>query len=260
MREVISGSVKKFFPDKGFGFITDDDGVEYFFHKNDILNAKIASGDFVLFKPSVGPKGSIAKQISLISFEIPSKIFFENEIPREYKILERSSYRFSIFGVDGRIIGCKNSTKNRLKIYAEAFGANALLNIQYNKGQEERTNDTIIYDDDGDINCIIPNTYYVNTHLFSANLARVGKKASSEAKKDPNLLHRIPLDTLIEESKKYLNEKSGYALIRSAALFAIIVLLFNSLLVSPSALIFIISLVIAFFVTRFIFPNFKALA
>ncbi|WP_298040113.1 cold-shock protein [uncultured Campylobacter sp.] len=53
------GKVKKFFSNKGFGFIEGSDGLEYFFHKNDIQSYHIKEGDLVEFVPGKNLKGYI---------------------------------------------------------------------------------------------------------------------------------------------------------------------------------------------------------
>ncbi|MCU0506035.1 MAG: cold shock domain-containing protein [Chloroflexi bacterium] len=62
-----TGTVKKVVPDRGFGFITDDDGKDYFFHR-DGLDAtldfdRLVGGERVEFEIEASPKGPRAGKV-----------------------------------------------------------------------------------------------------------------------------------------------------------------------------------------------------
>jgi CspA family cold shock protein len=63
-----SGTVKKVVADRGFGFITGDDGKDYFFHRTDLvapLNLDgLAGGEPVTYEVEAGPKGPRAIQVT----------------------------------------------------------------------------------------------------------------------------------------------------------------------------------------------------
>lgn len=64
MREIddrsrrVEGKIKKILTDKGFGFITDENGVDRFFHKDECLAnfEGLAAGDSVTFVAQENPK------------------------------------------------------------------------------------------------------------------------------------------------------------------------------------------------------------
>ena len=62
-----TGRVKKVVPERGFGFITGDDGKEYFFHRSELelgLNFdRLVGGEKVGFAVEAGPKGLRAVRI-----------------------------------------------------------------------------------------------------------------------------------------------------------------------------------------------------
>jgi CspA family cold shock protein len=58
---VASGTVKRVISDRGFGFIADDEGKEYFFHRDGLAASldfdRLVGGERVSFEPEQGPKG-----------------------------------------------------------------------------------------------------------------------------------------------------------------------------------------------------------
>jgi CspA family cold shock protein len=62
----VTGTVRTLRVDKGFGFIKDDKGQEYFFHQSAIYGEGIADlreGDRVEFEVGQGPKGPRAENV-----------------------------------------------------------------------------------------------------------------------------------------------------------------------------------------------------
>lgn len=63
----MKGTIKRFFFRKGFGFIENGDGAEYFFHYTDYSGDKrdLRPGLAVEFEPTEGDKGPCAVQIAV---------------------------------------------------------------------------------------------------------------------------------------------------------------------------------------------------
>ncbi len=62
-----NGTVKKLISERGFGFITADDGKDYFFHKDGLSSSldfdRLVGGESVTFEVEAGPKGPRAVQV-----------------------------------------------------------------------------------------------------------------------------------------------------------------------------------------------------
>ena len=66
----MNGKIKKL-TDKGFGFITQEDGgKDFFFHSNELVGVtydELREGDEVTFEVTESPKGLNATQVSLVA-------------------------------------------------------------------------------------------------------------------------------------------------------------------------------------------------
>lgn len=66
-----TGSVKKVVSDRGFGFITADDGKEYFFHRNSLESSldfdRLVGGEKVQFEVEESPKGPRAARVQALT-------------------------------------------------------------------------------------------------------------------------------------------------------------------------------------------------
>ena len=62
-----TGTIKKLVSDRGFGFITADDGKDYFFHRDGLSQSldfdRLIGGEKVTFEIEQSPKGPRAKDI-----------------------------------------------------------------------------------------------------------------------------------------------------------------------------------------------------
>jgi CspA family cold shock protein len=65
---VTTGTIKKVVADRGFGFITAEDGKEYFFHRSALQAPldfdSLRGGERVSFEVEAGPKGPRAVQVT----------------------------------------------------------------------------------------------------------------------------------------------------------------------------------------------------
>ena len=63
-----TGTVKKLVPDRGFGFITADDGKDYFFHRDGVDPSldfdRLVGGEKVTFQVEPSPKGPRANRVA----------------------------------------------------------------------------------------------------------------------------------------------------------------------------------------------------
>ncbi len=64
---MLTGNVKKIVPERGFGFISADDGNEYFFHRSGLDSSlefeRLTSGERVSFDVERSDKGPRARQV-----------------------------------------------------------------------------------------------------------------------------------------------------------------------------------------------------
>jgi CspA family cold shock protein len=61
---VTQGTVKRLVADKGFGFVADASGREYFFHQSGCASFdSLREGQQVTFEPGQGPKGPRAERV-----------------------------------------------------------------------------------------------------------------------------------------------------------------------------------------------------
>lgn len=64
----MNGTIKRVVKDKGFGFIRDAKGIEYFFHSSAVKNAsfdEVVEGRTCTFEDAQGPKGPRAEDVYL---------------------------------------------------------------------------------------------------------------------------------------------------------------------------------------------------
>ena len=65
-QKLLTGKIRTLRVDKGFGFIKDDSGQDYFFHQSAVYGeglADLREGDSVEFEVGQGPKGPRAENV-----------------------------------------------------------------------------------------------------------------------------------------------------------------------------------------------------
>jgi cold shock CspA family protein len=63
---MLTGTVKRVVPERGFGFIEDNRGTEYFFHRTNVEDFDaLRGGETATFEPEEGPKGKRANQVRI---------------------------------------------------------------------------------------------------------------------------------------------------------------------------------------------------
>jgi CspA family cold shock protein len=60
----VNGTIKRLMLEKGFGFVADENGQEYFFHQSSCESFRsLREGQAVTFEPGQGPKGPRAENV-----------------------------------------------------------------------------------------------------------------------------------------------------------------------------------------------------
>jgi CspA family cold shock protein len=66
-----TGTIKKVVADRGFGFITAEDGKDYFFHRDGLDSSldfdRLAGGEKVTFEVEASPRGPRATKVAAAS-------------------------------------------------------------------------------------------------------------------------------------------------------------------------------------------------
>lgn len=64
-----TGTIKRVISDRGFGFIADEEGKEYFFHRDGLAPSvdfdRLVGGETVSFEIETNPKGPRAIQVQM---------------------------------------------------------------------------------------------------------------------------------------------------------------------------------------------------
>lgn len=129
------GVVKYFLKSKGYGFITGEDGKEYFFHVNEVKNKfkEITDGLPARFEEAVSPKGYRALQVDIFDDDMPY------EVP-DYVIISKTGEvkGWSIAGRGKYSLGHESKdspddAREGLKKLAHRLGITGIINVRYFK-------------------------------------------------------------------------------------------------------------------------------
>jgi cold shock CspA family protein len=135
------GRVRSYDSTKGYGFITGDDGLNYFFHITDMTgDTRIAVGHRVTFEPSASKKGPRARHVVVQGKPPRSAIRTQavySDPDRFIMTREPAARGYEIVRVIAE--GCwyeaydPNQAKEGLKEQAITWGANAIVGLHLEK-------------------------------------------------------------------------------------------------------------------------------
>lgn len=144
----MQGIIKTYLPTKHYGFIKGDDGRDYFFHVQDLLNSrdvvKLCEAVRMQFAAVTTEKGDRAKALVLENASVPVDTY----VPPEkfltssaaqiegWTVLEHSDWL-----VHGTSRGDPANARREAISHAQAIGANGLLDLEYftTTGSEQGT-------------------------------------------------------------------------------------------------------------------------
>jgi len=144
----MQGTIKSYLPSKHYGFIKGDDGRDYFFHVQDLLNSrdvvKLCEAVRIQFAAVTTEKGDRAKALVLENASVPVDTYVP---PEEFltssatqiggwTVLEHSDWL-----VHGTSRGDPANARREAISHAQAIGANGLLDLEYftTTGSEQGT-------------------------------------------------------------------------------------------------------------------------
>lgn len=157
----MKGNVVSFLPSKGYGFIKGDDGLDYYFKHSSVANLAevktVVAGDRVSFDEHATAKGYAARSITIEqihTYVIPSA-FLESkgDSIKGWEVLELGGYMAQAY------YKSPDDAKRAMINCAKNAGANAVLNVSYEKSSESEDN------------------YTYSTFYYSGQLAIVGRKS-----------------------------------------------------------------------------------
>ena len=133
--ERISGKVKFFKKNEGYGFIFGEDGEEYYFNQYSLKDnaGEIISGQEVAFVPEISAKGTKAGTVTpkeLLYEEPRAFIFSETEEIRGWDILE------SLGEFREQEANTISEAKMMLRNIAIAYGGNGIINLLITKEEK----------------------------------------------------------------------------------------------------------------------------
>jgi cold shock CspA family protein len=133
----IQGEIESFLPQRNYGFIIGNDGVQYFFHKNDFVKApgSIVAGHPVSFVPGLGRRGFRAGSIDLVHINDSDLLYIVPDSFLQFK--DRDTKKWEILNSADGYIAVKDddldTARNNLCELAKSLHANALINVTYKR-------------------------------------------------------------------------------------------------------------------------------
>ena len=231
----MKGTVVSFLLQKGYGFIKGDDGKSYFFHVSALKNKAdvglLDDGVTLSFEQEATPKCYQAVAITVLQTSKAPRVnslpevdkdrepHSHQQLPERYKVPDDiiTSKHDDVRGWETLEVTEKiftssdpsmDKAKDKLFVIARRYGANALLNLRYDKST----------DADGN--------YRFSVHHFSAQLASVGRLDPQGTKTRDALLginQRIAED---ERAKQKQQQTALVAILMVIATFFLWLLVF----------------------------------
>ena len=210
----MQGIIKSCLPSKKYGFIKGDDGKDYYFKYDDVINVvsydEIEDGHKVFFSEKATPKGYQAyniKQQAITTYKLPTSFMTSQKktIP-DWEVVYLGNWISHGYGKS------MDAARDSMISTAKAAGANALVEVQYHRGT----------DSDGN--------YQYSVHSYSGRLAMVGKKSEHHKMQKDKLI--ASMTSAFDEYKKY--QKTAHkARITNSIMIAIFVFMLLGLFINP---------------------------
>lgn len=134
----MTGAVKTFLPEKGYGFIRGDDGKDYFFHLSQVRNQpadRVCEEALVTFVQKATPKGYRAERIDLVNpdavtrYIVPDRVLISKDSEvRGWEILERTTWY-----AHGKSSDSPDAAKAAMIAWARDVGAKGVTDVSYYK-------------------------------------------------------------------------------------------------------------------------------
>lgn len=161
----ISGVVRSFMPEKGFGFIQGEDGRDYFVHVKSVEGGQLVDGQAVEFEGQPSPKGYRAQKVVPGALPPPPGLAYES--PRRFIWTQDSAARgfdtIFILGSGWAESNNPNEARALLEKASTDLGGNAVLNVHLEKYSQQQ-------------GC---SNYYITMHRFTGHYANVQKVVST---------------------------------------------------------------------------------
>lgn len=136
----ITGFVRSFMPEKGFGFIRGNDGRDYFVHRKNVVGGELVDGQQVEFEGMPGPKGY--KAVRVIPGDLPLEPGQAYESPKRFIWTQDAEPRgFQVIFTLGSGWSESNNphvARAGLERICQERGGNAVLNVRLEKSSRQQ--------------------------------------------------------------------------------------------------------------------------
>ena len=193
----MTGTIKTFVEEKGYGFIKGDDGKDYFFHENNVNKKEaICDGSLVDFETKATPKGYSAVKIKIQTTNKSTKYIVPDEVytSKDRGVKGWETVETSDWTISGESRDSPDEAKEILLNRAHKIGANAVIQMTYYKTTGSETSDSG------------RGTYKFTLHNFKGRAVNIGKKNAKGTKTISDL---TSLNEKCPKIKEVLKEKTA---------------------------------------------------